>query len=1239
MSLPVSSILEGEILGADDLVRVVGSLHPLKMERIEYYVAAGSSIAEIVQGIRSRQTTGLANRLAVRIEGDPIPERLWTRVRPKKGVTVTFLAIAEGGAGGGDATRSILGIVVAVAALVVAPYLAPIIAGAGASAFTIGLIQAGIGAAITVGGMLAVNALFPARKPQLNNQTAETTTYSIGGARNEARNYGAIPVVLGRHRMSPPYVTQPYTEIVGDDQYLRVAFCWGYGPVDLSALKIGDTALTAFDDVTVEHILGTVLDQKLSLFPSEVFEEQLQIELVYGDRPQRTTEPDITEISVDISFPNGLMSVVTKTGLNWSYTVPIVVQYRKTGTSTWLTAFYTNVSDSRKTAIRRGFRWTVAKGQYDVRVYRDSALFTANFANVVEDVYWIAVRAMRNESPIQSDDKLAYTALRIRATAQLNGTLDSFSGLVRSRCKHWTGTYWADDQFTSNPADLARYVLQHPANKRAIPDSKLDLPAFEAWASYCFAQGFEFNQVRESAASVYETVQDIAGAGRAVIGFKDGKWSPIWDERDLPIVQHFTPRNSWGFQSSRVYKRRPHALRMSFINEDANYKQDERLVYDDGYGAGNATDFESIEQPGVTDSKLIWRHGRFHIAQVKLRPEKYTLQTDFENLICTRGDRVRVQHDVPLWGQISARVVAVNTGTRVVTLDENVIIESGKTYSARFRAADGTSRLFGGLSGSGETRNIQLGGTATLPLIGELMSWGEANLETVVLRVLSVSPGENLTATLELVDDAPEISAADEGAIPSFKSNITAAVDPLFMKPQSIAVVEYLYAEGDAVLVGVRISWVVIRIGAATGYEVMVRDESIQPPFWRTLGVVTAPQTEIVVPGFNAGNYSFAVRALFPNNKFSDWTYLFNQKILGLTAPPGDIADFNIAVLAEYATLTWTPITVLNFAYYEIRFAPILTGASWSAATVLMTNIRTAQVQVPAMIGTYLIKAYTKQGIQSVNAVSISSDVASNINVNVVQTIAEDPGFSGLKTNVLYEPTRAGLILTYQGDTFAIADWFGPSDFFMLGGGSGFGFSDGYYNFSNTTDLGAVYTSRVTSTVIAYGEVVTDDFFASDDFFTVEDWFGIEATDWDVVIEARKTDDNPAGSPTWSSWFPVNMQDVTARAMQFRAHLISNRNALTPVVTNISMVVDMPDRIVHGDNIAVGTGGATITFNPPFKVLHSITRSDQNMQTGDYATVTGKSASGFTIQFKNAAGAGVARTFDYHAKGYGAVVP
>ena len=88
------------------------------------------------------------------------------------------------------------------------------------------------------------------------------------------------------------------------------------------------------------------------------------------------------------------------------------------------------------------------------------------------------------------------------------------------------------------------------------------------------------------------------------------------------------------------------------------------------------------------------------------------------------------------------------------------------------------------------------------------------------------------------------------------------------------------------------------------------------------------------------------------------------------------------------------------------------------------------------------------------------------------------------------------------------------------------------------------------------------------------------------------------------------------------------------------MTVDMPDRFAHGNDLASGTdsGGKTVTFSPAFKSLENVAITAQNMESGDFFVVSSKSATGFNVVFKNSSNAVINRTFDFQAKGFGAVI-
>jgi len=146
--------------------------------------------------------------------------------------------------------------------------------------------------------------------------------------------------------------------------------------------------------------------------------------------------------------------------------------------------------------------------------------------------------------------------------------------------------------------------------------------------------------------------------------------------------------------------------------------------------------------------------------------------------------------------------------------------------------------------------------------------------------------------------------------------------------------------------------------------------------------------------------------------------------------------------------------------------------------------------------------------------------------------------------------------------------------------------------------------------------------------------------DTNATLQIATTDDDPSGSPTFTDFRDFVVGEYSARALKFRAVLNSNDTSASPKVETLQVTVDMPDRLEHGNDITSGTGsgGYDVTFSPAFSVLQNVAITAQNMASGDYYLVTSKSATGFNVVFKNSSNAVVSRTFDYQAKGYGAVV-
>ena len=88
-------------------------------------------------------------------------------------------------------------------------------------------------------------------------------------------------------------------------------------------------------------------------------------------------------------------------------------------------------------------------------------------------------------------------------------------------------------------------------------------------------------------------------------------------------------------------------------------------------------------------------------------------------------------------------------------------------------------------------------------------------------------------------------------------------------------------------------------------------------------------------------------------------------------------------------------------------------------------------------------------------------------------------------------------------------------------------------------------------------------------------------------------------------------------------------------MSEVTVTVDMKDRIFSGNDIVSGTSTKSITFTNPFKSANfAVGITGQGMATGDYFTVSNKTINGFDVAFFNSSNAGVSKTFDFIAKGF-----
>lgn len=1265
-------------------VRVICHPRMFRDERITGNVPYGWSVDEIIgqmvveNAIHPAAIPGLRVSLWSDKDGREtfVPFDQWKYVRPKTGCSIRIRAVPMGGGGGGGGGKSPIKLVATLAVMVAAAYYAPPLIGeiagveiaAGASGAAVGsalgigsfggtLVLGATTLALSMVGNAIINAIIPTgsvanRDTGLTSFGSSTSppTYGIMGVRNRANPFGVIPKIYGRRRVYPMLAANTYTESQGDEQYFRALFCFGYGPLQIEDIRIGETSIDDFIGVEYEVRQGFDNDSPLTLFTRSVGEDTLNVALTNaGGWAVRTTRANTDEISVDVALPRGLTKFESNGGRS-ERSVSLSVEYSPIGSGSWMSAGTIALTDNTTSALRGSLRWTVTNGQYDVRIRRDTTDYTDD--TILDKTYWSALRSITSEYPINMSG-LALLAIRIKATEQLNGSIDTLNAVCTSLLPIWNGTSWSAPTATRNPAWAWCDVLRGRANNVPTDDEDIDLDSVLDWANACDAtspQGegptWLYDCVHDKATTVDQMLRDIAAAGRARYIRRDGRESIVRDVAQVTAFQHFTPRNSWGFKSIKTFVNHPHALKCRFINPDQGWQEDEVIVYADGYNADGsggltaATLFEQIDMMHCTNHRQAWREGRYHMAAARLRPAVYEINTDVENFACQPGDLVYVAYDVPQWGQWQSRVQSLTSNgggeTLTITLDSTVTMEAGKTYVTRIRRTlDNSSVLASVVTVAGESSTVTF--TTPIPVVdapaeGDLVLFGETGEESVRCIVKSVNRGDNLSASIVMVDEAPAVHTSYSGSIPTFVSNITQTAPVEVQRPPAPTISDVyedeLLVRGSIVSrtyisTSVPISATTPAIGIQVQYQVQGASS------WTVVTSATLSQDTIIDDMVSGQTYNIRARSVAANGQVSDWvTTTFTSQ--GVAAPPEDVTGFTINVLDTTAYLSWSPVGDIDLSHYIIRWAEDMTGVTWSSAQVLVPRVDSISVTVPALVGTYLIKAVDFSGTESVNATSVTNAISGVLNMNAIATVTEDPSFTGTKTDVVL--TGGALELSSLLDMDDVTDIDAVADFDLLGDDFK---STGTYYFANSLSLGAVYTSRLTASVAVSGVNYLTDVDTWVNVDAVTDWDGAASSAWNIELQARTSSDN---GTTWGDWQTFIVGDYSASDFEWRIILTSNEQGVTPSITALSVNVDMPDRLASDNDVVCPVTGLTVTFSPAFRVTPAVAVADQNMATGDYKTITSISASGFTIQYFNAGGSPVQRTFDWVARGYGYAV-
>jgi len=191
----------------DSAISFGGIVHPLRTERIDGLVPEGLSISQIVNFLSENNNLNDKFDAHIMLDGKVIPKAEWEVVIPKQGSRVEYRAVA-----GDDQTARIVGTIVIAFAAFYAPQLLAL-----TNPYAIFATQV----AINIAGAYLLNSIFPIR-PAPTVDTSNKSQNLLQGGSNQANQYGAIPVLLGQYRYTPPLGSVNYVEATSSESFLRM---------------------------------------------------------------------------------------------------------------------------------------------------------------------------------------------------------------------------------------------------------------------------------------------------------------------------------------------------------------------------------------------------------------------------------------------------------------------------------------------------------------------------------------------------------------------------------------------------------------------------------------------------------------------------------------------------------------------------------------------------------------------------------------------------------------------------------------------------------------------------------------------------------------------------------------------------------------------------------------------------------------------------------------------------------
>jgi predicted phage tail protein len=1022
-----------------------------------------------------------------------------------------------------------------------------------------------------------------------------------------------------------------------------------------------------FKGVTVTPRYGTNAQEYIPGFDATEDVKQVGVELENATPITRQiTDTNVDAVRVSIAVPRLERSTNEGDVLGTDVTIAIELQYNGGG--------YTEVKRdtiSGRTADKYERDYVVElNGAFpvDLRVKRisgdstDQNVNPTQFSAYTELIYQklrypnSALVGLRFQAEqFSSIPSRSYRIRGVKVKIPNNATVDQDTGRL-TYSGTWTGTFGAA-QWTTCPAWILYDLL---ISKRYgfgdhIAEAQLDKFAFYSASQYAnelvdagLGDGstearFSCNALIQNQYEAYKLINDLCSVMRC---------QPYWASGALALSQDKPKDPSYLFTRANVVD-----PGFTYSGSDLKTRHTVAIVSyldletrEQGYEV--VEDRDAIEKYGwvATEVKAFActsrgqanRLGQWILYTEQQETEAISFTASLEaGTLLRPGSIIEVQDPVRAGIRYGGRIIG--SGAKTINVDDATDLpDDDATLSVLL--PDGSVETKSIVSRTGTLITVEEN-WSTQPQKNSVWVIQTDSLQTQTFRVLGVKETEyHMYEISGLAYNSAKYAYVERGF--NLSSRTITNLNQIPAAPTSPKASEKFYASNDKAKVKIIVSWSAVK--GIPQYKVRYRADNDN---WET-ATVTKPDYEIL--DTRAATYAIEIYSINSLGRQSSEFASLTFNAIGKTAVPAQVQNLRFEATSEKeGTLKWdetTDLDVKNGGKVYIRHSNLTDGsATWSNSVDLIEAVAgsATSASIPLIEGEVLVKFADDGGRLSTNETSIIIDLPDTLGRLLVEGRREDqdaPPFQGNKTDTFYSEEFDALTLDGTEDLDDVTDVDDLPSFDFMGDIT----SSGEYAFTDTLDLEGVFSLDLERRFVTRGFYPGDLIDAKTEL--IDDWDDFDGDTVDKVnakLLVRRTDDDPTGTPTWTSWQDFANGTFKGRAFQFKAELTSTDTAQNILVDELGYLAQFARRQEQSSAaVASGAGAKAITFGNAFFTgtasllgtnsnLPSLGITAQNMQSGDYFEVSSVSATGFTVTFKNSSDTAVDRNFNWTAVGYG----